>query len=86
MLNSTVVLTKESIEELKGVSKAAEMDSIFVATLLTLVFTDDVLKISSARGRQSNYNKVSHAALDRSKLQFIEGNSYYFDIFFYINW
>lgn len=72
--NSTNLLGKKDVEKMKELSKAAGMDSTFVSTLLTLVFSDDVLKVSSAGGRKSNFNKKSHTALDQTKLRFVEGN------------
>lgn len=55
--------------------KKTALDSSFVANLATIVFSMDVLKSSSAGGRRSNSNKVSHIALDVVKLKFVEGNS-----------
>lgn len=69
----TICLKGEFIEELKAMAKSKTLDSSFVSSLLTAVFTDDVLKESSAGGGQSNFNKVSHKALDSVKLKFIKG-------------
>lgn len=46
---------------------------MFVSMLLSAVFGDDVLKESSAGGSKSNYNDVSHNALECNKLKFIKG-------------
>lgn len=78
--NTAVLLEKKDIEKLKGFAKSSAMDSIFVSTALSMVFTDNVLKISSAGGRQSNYSKKSHAALNRNKLLFVEGNRNSFQV------
>lgn len=49
------------------------LDSNFISILLTDVFGNDVLKMSSAGGKKSNYNNALHTALDETKLTFIKG-------------
>lgn len=61
------------IRKLKNMHKSAEFDSKFVSMLVGVVFDKDVLMFSSAYGHASNFNKVSHRALDSMKLKFIEG-------------
>lgn len=56
----------------------AESDSKFVSILLSAVFGDEILMGSSAGGRKSNYNNVSHKALDAIKLKFIKGCFFYY--------
>lgn len=60
----------------------AALDSNFISILLSAVFDDDVLKESSAGGRKSNYNNVSHEALDPIKLSFIKGLNFIQFLFF----
>lgn len=52
-----------------------DFDSRFISILLSEVFGDSVLKESSAGGRRSNFNDISHNALDAIKLKFIKGVS-----------
>lgn len=74
MVDDSIVRIQQSdLLELKGSRSTAATDSSFVSLLLGSVFTNDVLKQSSAGGRKSNYNGVSHNALERVKLKFIEG-------------
>lgn len=68
-----VCLTTENTTKLKTMNKTEGLDSHFVSVLLSSVFGDDVLKRSSAGGGKSNFNNVSHQALDARKLKFIKG-------------
>lgn len=63
----------DQIKKLKDMQKSAVFDSSFVSTLVGAVFDKNVLKVSSAYGKSSNFNEVSHCALDSAKLKFIEG-------------
>lgn len=71
--NSTVRLNSEQIRKKKSMVKLDAFDSTFVSALLDSVFDTDVLKISSAGGRKSNFNRLSHIALDPVILKFVEG-------------
>lgn len=71
--DSKVDLNSEQIRKIKSMKKMSAFDSNFVTTLATVVFGEEVLKMSSAGGRRSNYNKASHIPLDAAKLKFIEG-------------
>lgn len=53
--------------------KSQEFDSKFVGFFLVAVFGEDTLRQSSAGGNLSNFNGVSHAALNDVKLKFIKG-------------
>lgn len=68
-----ICLKAEHINQLKAMGKSKGSDSMFVSVLLSAVFGDEVLKESSAGGRQNNYTKTSHKALDANKLKFIKG-------------
>lgn len=71
-LNSSIVLTSDQIRKLSCMSKSTEFDSMYVGYLLSVVFGDNVLKISSAKGTASNFNSVRHSPLDPIKLSIIE--------------
>lgn len=66
-------LKPDDITALKSMANAKALDSKFVSTLLSAVFGDDILKKSSAGGQKSNFNDVSHNALDCNKLKFVKG-------------
>lgn len=68
-----IFMKGDQIRKLKNMQNSEEFDSYFVSMLLGVVFDKDVLKVSSAYGKMSNFNKVSHCALDSMKLKFIEG-------------
>lgn len=89
-LDGTMICLKsEDLDELKNMGKTQKSDSNFVSVLLSVIFGNDVLKKSSGGGR-SNYNQISHSALDSKKLKFIKGififkfknNEFYFKTFF----
>lgn len=72
-----VCLTDENVTILKSMGTRKNLDSKFVSVLLSAVFGDDVLKESSAGGHKSNFNNVSHPALDSKKLKFVKGNVWF---------
>lgn len=54
-------------------NKLAEFDSKYVALLLSIAFTDEILKRSSAHGTESNASGGCYAPLDPVKLNFVQG-------------
>lgn len=70
--DSSTVLTSDQIRKLNAMNKSAEFDSKYVGYLLSIIFGDKILKISSRRGTSSNFNGVRHAPLDSSKLSIVE--------------
>lgn len=72
-----VCLTTAHINDLKTADKLEAFDSAFISILLSAVFGDDVLKVSSAGGRKSNFNSAKHQALDIDKLKFVKGTQFF---------
>lgn len=70
-LNSTVVLMSDQIRKLTAMNKSSEYDSRYVGYLLSIVFGEDILKISSAQGTD-DFNHDCYMPLDPIKLGFIE--------------
>lgn len=68
-----VCLHPDDIKALKGMANTEALDSKFISLLLSAIFGDRILKDSSAGGRKSNFNDVSHKALNEKKLKFIKG-------------
>lgn len=61
------------MRKLKKVVKMAAFDSLFISSLLVIVFGEETLKISSAGVKMSNFNNATHVDLDPVKLQFVQG-------------
>lgn len=75
-----VCLKPDDIIMLKSMEKTVALDSKYISILLSAVYGDDVLKESSAGGKKSNYNDLSHKALDGKKLKFIKGITFFLSI------
>lgn len=71
-LNSQVVLKSEQIRKLSAMRNSTEYDSKYVGYLLSIVFGDNILRISSAKGSASHFNSVRHVQLDPVKLSIVE--------------
>lgn len=69
LANQSGWLSKLQMETLENIEPSSKDDSKFVDFLLTALFDESVLKISSCGGKQSNFNKTSNAPLDKSKLE-----------------
>lgn len=58
---------------MKSVTNLATFDSTFIGLALDGFFGVEVLKNSSVGGKASNFNQVSHDALDPEILAFLKG-------------
>lgn len=65
----------DQVRKLTAMNKSAEFDSKYIGYLLSIVFGEDILKISSAHGTASNFNGARHVPLDAMKLAFVESMS-----------
>lgn len=68
-----MTLKADHIRKLKMMNTSSVFDSAYIVLLLSVVFKDDVLQVSSAGGGVSNFNGKSSLQLDPIKLKFIEG-------------
>lgn len=71
-MNSSIAITQHQIRKLNAMNKSTEFDAKFVSYILAVVFGDDVLKISSAKGRGSNLNGKRHMPLNAIKMSLVE--------------
>lgn len=74
----SIRLSEIEIDKLKRFGKEVEYDGVFIGYFLGIIFENDILKVSSARGGVSNFNGKSNIPLDSQKLEFIEGNFHRF--------
>lgn len=65
-------LSPVQLRNLKEIDGSESADSKFVGLLLGALFETSILKVSSYRGGSSNFNKKSHLALDKVKLQIVK--------------
>lgn len=61
------------MRKLQSMNKTAEFDSKFVGLLLSMVFTDEILKSSTA---ELNARGDCYGSLDPVKLNFVKGINY----------
>lgn len=71
-MNSSITITLGQIRKIKAMNKSAQFDAKFVSYILSVVFGDDVLRISSAKGSGSNFNGKRHMPLNAIKLSLVE--------------
>lgn len=62
-------LSSTQLENLRDMDKSSNSDAKFVGSLLCTLFKESVLKKSSYRGGQSNFNKTRHLPLDSGKIE-----------------